>query len=139
MTLISDGYAPTVGDLEHDLLGAHRRGAAQHLSQGKLCQCDLPSVGPPALHDLQQLLRRVVCQAPRPLDNSPRLPIDQPRLAGPCIEDRHAYRRGVDQGLQVGPGPMLVTVGACVGDRRRRLRGERHQNLLVIAGEFPCA
>ena len=132
------GDAPAAGDLEHHLLGAHRRGAAQHLRQGKLFQRDLPSVGPPALHHPQQLLRRVSCQA-QALDNSPRLPIDQHRLAGPCIENRHAHRRGVDQGLQVGPGPVLVTVGARVGDGRRGLRGEQHQNFLVLAGEFPSA
>ena len=34
---------------------------------------------------------------------------------------------------------MLVTVGACVGDRRSCLGGEQHQDPLVLAGESPSA
>ena len=40
------------------------------------------------------------------------------------------------RGLQAGPGPLLVAVRAGVGDRRRRLRGEQHQDLLVLLREL---
>ena len=60
-------------------------------------------------------------------------------MAGPGIEDHDTDRRGVDQGLQVGPGPLLGPVRAGVGDRRRRLRREQHQDLFVLTGELPSA
>ena len=46
------------------------------------------------------------------------------------------HRRGFDQGLRVGPRPLLVPVRAGVGDGRRRLRREQHQKLLVGVREL---
>ena len=62
--------------------------------------------------------------------------LERHRTAAVGIEHHHPDRRGVDQGLQVGPGPLLGPVRAGVGDRRRRLRGEQHQDLLVLAREL---
>ena len=112
-----------VGDLDDDLLGAHRLGSAQRPCQRDFVEGDLPPVGPPEGQHLQQLLRGVVRQAQAP-DNPLRLPIERHRMAGPGIEDHETDRRGVDQGLQAGPGPLLGPVRAGVDDRRRRLRRE---------------
>ena len=60
-------------------------------------------------------------------------------MAGPGIEDHDTHRRGVDQGLQVGPDPLLGPVRAGVGDRRRRLRREQHQDLFVRRRELLSA
>ena len=57
-------------------------------------------------------------------------------MAGPGIEDHDAHRGGVDQGLQVGPRPLLGPVPAGVGDRRPGLGREQRQDLLVLAGEL---
>ena len=54
----------------------------------------------------------------------------------PASRTRHAHGRGVHQGLQVGPGPLLLPVPAGVGDDQRRLGGEHHQGLLVFGGEL---
>ena len=72
-------------------------------------------------------------------DDAVGLAVEQDRPAGCGIEHHHADRRGLDQGLQVGPGPTLVPVGACVGDSCRCLGGQQHQHLLVLAGELPFA
>ena len=60
-------------------------------------------------------------------------------MAGPGVEHHDADRRGLDQGLEVGPGALLFAVGVGVGDRSRGLRGEQHQDLLVLVGERQCA
>ena len=128
--------APAVGDRQHDLLCAPQRRVAEHLGQREFVQGNLPPVGEPARHHLQQLLRRLARRA-QTLDNPCRLPVERHRMAGPGIEDRHAHRRGVDQDLQVGPGALDVAVRARVGDRRRGLRREQHQDLFVRIGELP--
>ncbi len=69
-------------------------------------------------------------------DNPLGLLIDRHRISGPGIENQDPHRRGVDQRLQVGPGPLLVAVGAGIDDRRRRLRREQHQDLFVLAREL---
>ena len=56
-------------------------------------------------------------------------------MAGAGIEHRHADRRGLDERLEVGPRPLEIAVRARVHDRRRRLRREKHQDLLVLARE----
>ena len=60
---------------------------------------------------------------------------ERDRIAGAGVEHRHADRRGLDERLEVGPRPLDVAVRARVRDRRRRLRGEQHQDLLVLIGE----
>ena len=49
---------------------------------------------------------------------------------------RRTDRRGLDQGLEGGARPLLVAMGAGVGDGRGRLRGEQHEHLLVLGGEL---
>ena len=61
------------------------------------------------------------------------------RFAGPGIEDHDADRRGLDQRLEVGARPLLVAVGARIGDRGRGLGGEQHQHLFVFFGELLAA
>ena len=58
--------APAAADFEDHFLGAHRRRAAEHLRPDVLFQRDLLPVGEPALHDLQQLVRRVGRRGPTP-------------------------------------------------------------------------
>ena len=128
------GDAAPVRDRELDLLRAHGLGIAELVGERELVEPDLAPVAAPAGHDFQQLLRRAVRTAQFP-DDPPRLAVERHRAAGPGIEHHHPDRGGVDQGLQVGPGPLLVAVGARVGDRRRRLRGEQRQHLLVLVGE----
>ena len=53
----------------------------------------------------------------------------------PASKHRHADRRGLDERLEVGPRPLEIAVRARVRDRRRRLRREKHQDLLVLARE----
>ena len=55
------------------------------------------------------------------------------------VEDHHAHRRGLDQGLEAGPGPALVAVGLGVGDGGRGLGGEQDQDLVVRGGELRAA
>ena len=127
--------APVRGPEDH-LLGPHRLPGDQGLGQGQLPQGDLPPVGPPVGQHLQKLLRRPARLA-QAADDASRLPVDGHRVSRPGVEDQHAHRRGVHQGLQVGPGPLLVAVAAGVGDDQGRLGGEHHQGLLVLGGELP--
>ena len=129
------GDAPPVGDRELDLLRAHRLGIAELVGEREFVKPDLAPVASPADHDFQQLLRWAVRTAQSP-DDPPRLAVERHRPAGSGIEDHHPDWRGIDQGFQVGPGPLLVAVRACVGDRGRRLRGEQHQDLLVLVREL---
>ena len=46
---------------------------------------------------------------------------------------------GLDQRLEIRPRPLLVAVGARVGDSRGGLGGEQRQHLLVLVGEPPPA
>ena len=126
--------APSVGHRQLDFRGAHRRRAAELPGQGKLVERDLPPVRVPARDHLEQLLRGVAGSA-EALDDAPRLAVERDRMAGCGVEHRHADRRGLDQGLEVGPRPLHLAVRARVGDRRRRLRAEQHQDLLVLARE----
>ena len=129
------GDAAPAGGPEHHLLGPHRLPGDQGLGQGQLPQGDLPPVGPPVGQHLQKLLRRAARLA-QAADDPPGLPVDRHRVPRPGVQDQHAHRRGVHQGLQVGPGPLLVPVAAGVGDDQGRLGGEHHQGLLVLGGEL---
>ena len=128
------GDAAPVGGDEHDLLGAHRLGAAQRARERELIEGDLAPVGEAAGEDPEEVLGGLagVAQA---IDDAPRLEIERDRAAGADVEHHDADRRGLDQRLKVGPRPLLGPVGARVGNRRRRLRGEQHQDLLVLVGE----
>ena len=61
--------------------------------------------------------------------------LSETRWPVPRIEHDDADRRGLDQGFQAGAGALFGAVGARVGDRRRGLRGEQHQHLLVLVRE----
>ena len=130
--------APAVGDPKDQLLGTYRPGVDQRLRQGELFQRDLPPVGKPASHVLQNLLQGAIRHA-QPFDDPLRLPVERQWPARLGVEDRDAHGRSLDQGLQVGPGPLLVPVRAGVGDGRSRLGREQHQHLLVLARELPSA
>ena len=133
-----DPDAPAVGDGELDLFGADRLGAAQLLGQGEFLEGDLAPVGAPARHDPEQLVDGAVRRA-QAADHAPRLAVEPRRTAGADVEDNDAHRGRVDQGLQVGAGALLLPVRPGVGDRRRRLRGEEHQDLFVLARELLSA
>ena len=64
-----------------------------------------------------------------------RLTVERDRPAGGRVQHHDADRRGLDQCLEVGPRPLHVAVRPGVRDRRRRLRSEEHQDLLVLGGE----
>ena len=128
-----DGHPASVGDLEHNLLGAHGLAVAQGLRQGAGLQGDRAAVRPVDGHDLQQLLQGLLRGA-QALEDADHLPVERRHRRLP-VEDDDPHGRGVDQGLQVGPRPLFVPVAPGVGDDQRRLRGEHHQGLLVFPGE----
>ena len=127
-------HAAPVGHRQHDFLGAYRLGVAQLLRERELIEGDLAAVGKPAGHDLEQLLHGLARHA-QALHEPPRLAVQRDRPAGGRVEHDDRDRRGVDQRLEVGAGAPLVTVGARMGNRRGRLRGEQQQDLLVPVRE----
>ena len=98
------------GGREHDLLGAHRLGAAQRLRQRELVEGDLAPVGEAAGEDPEQVLGGAARHA-QALDDSPRLAVERDRVAGANVEHHDADRRGLDQRLEVGAGALLGAVG----------------------------
>ena len=62
---------------------------------------------------------------------------DRTRRRG--VEHHHADREGVDQGIEVGAGAALVAQGAGVGDGDGGLRGEQHEQFLVVGREAGAA
>ena len=71
-------------------------------------------------------------------DNPPRLPVERFGRSRPDIENHNANRGRVDQGFQVGLGPLFLPVQAGVGDHKSRLGGEHDQGILVFPGERPA-
>ena len=128
------GDAAPVGGGEHDLLGAHRLGAAQHARERELAEGDLAPVGEAAGEDPEQVLGGAARHA-QAVHDPPGLAVERDRVARPHVEHHDADRRGLDQRLEVGPGAALGAVGARIGDRGRGLRGEEHKDLLVLVGE----
>ena len=126
--------APPVGHRQLDLLGPHRRGALELFGQGQRFEGERPPVRVPARDHLEQLLRGAARSA-EPLDEAPRLAVERDRLAGGGVEHHDADRRGLDERREVGPRPLDIAVRARVGHGRRRLRGEQHQDLLVLPRE----
>ena len=126
--------APPVGHGQLDLLGPHRRGPLELPGQGQRLEGERPPVRVPARDHVEQLLRWAARGA-EPLDEAPRLAVERDRMAGGGIEHRDADRRGLDERREVGPRPLDVAVRARVGHGRRRLRGEQHQDLLVLTRE----
>ena len=129
------GHAAPVGDRERDLLGAHRLAAAQRARERELVEGDLAPVGAP----VGDAPRAAAPQTGRELHRLStirlRLAVERDRATGADVEHHDADRRGLDQRLEVGAGPLLGAVGARIGDRGRGLRGEQHQDLLVLVGE----
>ena len=100
----------------------------------ELVEGDLAPVGAPEGEHLKQLLRGLAGAA-QTLDDAPGLAVERGQAACADVEHHDADRRGLDQRLEVGPGALLGAVGARIGDRGRGLRGEQHQDLLVLVGE----
>ena len=107
---------------------------ANRLRVHEIAQHDLAPVAAPADHRLAQPLQRGLLRS-QPGQDAPRLPVERKRRGGRGVQHRHPDRAGLDQRLQIGPGPLLVAVGARVGERRRRLLSEQHQRCLVGVGE----
>ena len=129
--------AAPVRHREHHFLGAHRLAAVELLGEGELAQRHLAPVGAAKRQHLKELPGRMAGRA-QALHDAPRLAVERHRLAALRIEHHHPHRRGLDQGLEVGPRAPLAAVGARVGDRRRGLGCEQRQHLLVLVGErFP--
>ena len=128
------GDAAPVGGGENDLLGAHRLGAAQHARERVLAEGDLAPVGETAGEDPEQVLGGAARHA-QAVDDPPGLAVERDRVAGTNVEHDDADRRGLDQRLEVRAGAVLGAVGPRIGDRGRGLRGEQHQDLLVLVGE----
>ena len=129
------GDAAPIGGREHDLLGPHRLGAAQRACEREAVERDLAPVPAPAGEDLQQFLGGAPRHA-QALHDALRLAIERHHAAGPRIEHHDPDRRSLDQRLEIGACALLVAVGARVGDGARGLRGEQHQDLLVLAREL---
>ena len=127
-------HAPPVGHRQLDLLGAGTRTALELVDKGKLFERDLPPVGAPAGHHVEELFGGAA-RRPDLLGDAPRLTVERDRPGGGRVQHHDADRRGLDQRLEVGPRPLHVAVRPGVRDRRRRLRGEEHQDLLVLGGE----
>ena len=128
-------HRPAVRNLKHHLLRKHRLPRAEHLRQRKLLEGDPSPIGAPERQYLKEALRRSavllqVSHYPR------RLTVERHRDSAPCVDDRHAHGRGADQGFQVRSCAPFVAVPPRVGYHQRRLRGERHQRLLVLLAEL---
>ena len=135
VTLMSVSFhAASVGHREQDLLGTHRRRVAKGADQRHLAERKLAPVGEAAVDDLQQLLGRTTGGA-QSLHDASGLAVERHQKPALRVEHHDADRRGLDQGFEIGPGALLVVVDAGVGDRGGRLRGEEHQQILVLVGE----
>ena len=122
---------------ESTISSARTVSAVTNCCAGELGEGYLVSIRTLAGDHLQQLLRGAAGRA-QAVDDPPRLLVDPDCGAAPRLEDHHAHRRGLDQRFQVRAGPLLVAVGACVGDRGGRLGlgCEQQQDLFVLAGEL---
>ena len=131
-------HTPPVGHREHHLLGAQRLSRAELPGDGELAQGNLAPVGAAKGDDFQKLLGRVAGRA-KPLHDAPRLAVERHRPPARRVEHHHPDRGGLDQGLEVGPRAALGAVGARVRDGGGGLRGEQHQDLLVLVDELAVA
>ena len=127
------GVAP-VRRREPDFLAAYRLGALQRAGQRGPGQIDLAAVGAPDNDDLQHLLRRVAGRA-KPLDDALALLVDREHVAGRGIEDHHADRRGLDQGMEVGPRAFGLAVPGDIVGGSCRAQGDLSQERLVVLGK----
>ena len=125
------GGLASVGDRDHDLLAAHRFVLCQLGWQWGLAEEKLAPVGAADADHLEQLLGRAARHA-QPLDEALGFLIERQRIAGPGVEDQHADRRGLDQGLEMGTHALRAEVG----NGRLSLRGDQQQEPLVLAGEL---
>ena len=130
-----DGDAAPVGDPQDDLLGVDRLPGAEGLGQGELLERELPPVGPPEGHQVQQI-NMALARVPQAVHDAPGLPVEGGGEPGGGVEDHHPHRGGVHQGLQVRPQPLFLPVPVGVGDGQGRLGGEQPQRLLVLRGEL---
>ena len=68
-----------------------------------------------------------------------RLPVDRQRPPGHGVEHHHANRRGFDQGFEIGPSPLLGSIGLGVGDGRCRLGSKQLQHGLILVPKLRAA
>ena len=129
--------APPVGNADDHLLGPQHLAGAQRLHDRELPQRDHPPVGPPEGHRGEQVLGRLA-GAEQAVDDPHGLPVQGLRGSRDGVEDHHAHRGGVYEGLEVGPGPPFLPVPASIGDGHGRLGGEEHQRLFVLPRELPA-
>ena len=94
-------HLAAVGNREHDLLGAQRRGARRR-RQRQPGEGELAPVGEPARHRLDHAPGGPA--GPQGFDHARRLAVERHGTAGAGVEHHHAHRRGLDEGLEVGPG-----------------------------------
>ena len=128
------GHAGPVGHREHDLLGPHPLGAAEHRRERERAQRKLAAVGAPAGDHVEEVLGGAAGLA-QALDDAPSLAVERDQARRRRVEHHHADRGGVDQRLEVGARAALVAEGAGVGDGDRGLRGEQHEQFLVVRRE----
>ena len=105
------GDRPSVRQVDHDLIGEHRLAASQRLGGGKLIERNIAPIHSPEGHHLKELFHR---GSPRvqPAYDPSGLIIRRHQVSRLRIEDQNAYRRDVDQGLQVGSGLSLRPVNS---------------------------
>ena len=132
------GDRQAVRELYDDLLGAHGLAAFQSPFRRHLVQRNFTSIRTPEGQHIEDF-RLAATGCAEPANNPPRLLIERHQIPRLGVEDQHPHGRDVDQGLQVGPGPVFVAVSAGVDDGRSRLGGEHHEGLFVFRGELPSA
>ena len=103
--------AASAGHRQLDLLAAQRLAGAEMLRDGELAQGHLPAVGALEGDDLQELLERAARRS-QALAEPLGFAIDRQRPAATGVEDHDPDRRGLDQGLEVGPA-RAARCGAC--------------------------
>ena len=95
-------------------------------------------VGAPAGDHVEEVLGGAA-ELAQALDDAPRLAVERDRSRRRRVEHHHADRGGVDQDFEVGAGAALVAQAAGIGDRDRGLRGEQHEQFLVVRREAGAA
>ena len=119
-------------------LGAHGLAAFQRPFRWHFRERNLTSIRTPEGQYAEDF-RLATTRCAEPADNPPRLLIERHEIARLRVKDRDAHGHGVDQGLQVVLGPMLLRVSAGVDNGHSRLGGEHDEGLFVFQGELPSA
>ena len=97
---------------------------------------ELPAVGAPDRHLADDLLHWITGLL-EPTGDPARLMVHLHRPPFSCIQHDDAYGRGVDEGLEVSPEVLFVSVPAGIGDDHGRLGSEHDQGLFVSISKLP--